>query len=138
MARFLVLPVAALVLASCHSVPETIYSRCDAISSADWKARVESYQTEHNRPLTRRRFVVTGEVTVPTGGYAVSLDEGHLQRIRPRRLQLLLRTAAPAEAATQARTTERVTGVFPYDRRVEGFAIRCGDGIIADIPRIER
>ena len=124
-------------LAGCNvPVPETVYSPCNALSSANWTARVEGYWTRHGKPLHRRNLIVEGDVTMPSGGYALSIEPGALQRTEPRFQQVHLRTQGEGDAATQAVTTQHVVGRFPYDKKVEGVAVRCGDGIIAEIADI--
>lgn len=116
------------------SVPETVYSPCHAGTSGAWRAEVESYLTAHGKPLTRYNLVVTGEVTVPTGGFRVWLEEGPVQEIEPRTLQVLVRTDPPVEGATQAIVTHQVRGVFPAQKRIGQVSLRCGDGTLAIVP----
>lgn len=115
-------------------VPETVYSPCHALSSGNWTAQVESYLTAHGKPLTRYNLVVAGEVTVPTGGFRVWLEEGPVQEIEPRTLQILVRTDPPAQGATQAVVTHQVRGAFPAKERIAQVSLRCGDGILALVP----
>ncbi|MFN3387824.1 MAG: hypothetical protein ACK40O_02765 [Allosphingosinicella sp.] len=115
-------------------VPETVYSPCHAIASGAWRAEIESYLTAHGKPLTRYNLVVSGEVTVPTGGFRVWLEEGPVQEIEPRTLQILVRTDPPAEAATQAVVTHQVRGAFPARKRIDQISLRCGDGTLALVP----
>ena len=124
-----------LLMAGCAvPVPETVYSPCHAAGSGGWTAAIQSYQTDHGKPLTRYNLVVSGEVTVPSGGYRVWLEEGPLQEIEPRTRQVLVRTDPPDEGATMAIVTHRVRAAFPGDRRIGQVAIRCGDGILAVVP----
>ena len=82
--------------------------------------------------------MVSGRVSVPTGGYRVALEPGPVQRLEPPVQQVILRTTPPAEGATQAIVTHDVQGVFERVEGVERVAVRCGDGIVALIPTIER
>lgn len=129
--------LAAAGLAGCVipvPVPETVYSPCHATSSGGWKAEIERYLTAHGKPLTRYNLVVTGEVTVPTGGFRVWLEEGPVQEIEPRTLQILVRTDPPVEGATEALVTHRVRGAFPARKRIGQVSLRCGDGTLALVP----
>ncbi|HEX8666871.1 MAG TPA: hypothetical protein VF727_00685 [Allosphingosinicella sp.] len=135
MRLFLLAPFASLALSGCFvAVPETVYSPCHASGSAGWRAWVETWKTSHGKPLTRRNLVVTGTVTVPTGGYSVRLEPGPIQRIRPRTQQIMVRTTPPREGATQALVTHNVSGSFKLPKRVERLAIRCGDGTLGIVP----
>jgi hypothetical protein len=131
----LLAPLAFLPLGGCFvAVPETVYSPCHASGSAGWRASVETWKTSHGHPLTRRNLVVTGTVTVPTGGYSVRIEPGPVQKIRPRTQQIMVRTTPPQGGATQALVTHNVSGSFKLPKRVERLAIRCGDGILATVP----
>ena len=124
-----------LLLAGCVvPVPETVYSPCHASGSGGWTAAIQSYQTDHGIPLTRYNLVVSGEVSVPSGGYRVWLEEGPLQEIEPRTRQVLVRTDPPEESATMAIVAHRVRAAFPSGREIGQVAIRCGDGTLAVIP----
>jgi hypothetical protein len=131
--------LAALLCASvagCYvPVPETIYSRCEALGTSGWTARVERHPNEKGK--MKRRIAVRGTVTLPSAGYGVSLERGPVERVEPRALQVLVRSRAPSEAAAQAVTPYQVEGIFPYDSQIGAISVRCGDGIIAEIPAIE-
>jgi hypothetical protein len=136
-ARFLVLPL-LLAPAACLTkieVPDTIYSPCHAIGSSDWSARVETYLTAHNRPITRRHLIVEGKVTVPGPGYSVALDLGPLERLQPRVQQVIVRTTGTGSAG-DAPTTVAVRGVFPPHKHYGPIRIRCGDGTLATIAAV--
>lgn len=136
-ARLLVLPL-LLAPAACLTkieVPDEIYSPCRALASSDWSAHIETYQTAHNRPLTRRNLVVEGKVTVPGPAYAVSLDLGPVERLQPRVQQVIVRTAGES-AAADSPTIRSVRGTFAWGKRQMPIRIRCGDGTLAFIPAI--
>jgi hypothetical protein len=136
-ARFSLLVGLSATLVGCYvPVPETVYSSCKAIASANWKARFE--RGERNGILgAPRLLVVEGDVTVPAGGYALSLEEGARQRNAPYFLQVHLRTDAQGDVGTQAVTTRHVVGRLSVGKKVPGVHIRCGDALIAEIPAIE-
>jgi hypothetical protein len=123
-----------LLLAACYPTPEPepIYSACHVLGSSDWQARVEIYPTASPKPYLRRKLVVTGKVTTAGGGFYVSLAEGPVSRLDDPVQQILVRTEDSTEAGA-APVVHNVRGVFPALKRYGGVAIRCGDGIIAEI-----
>ena len=125
---------AFLPLAACvpTPAPEPIYSACRVLGSSDWKARVETYPTASPIPYLRRRLIVTGKVTTAGDGFDVSLAEGPVERLDDPVQQVLVRTEGSARAGA-APVTHNVRGVFPALDHYGGVAIRCGDGIIAEI-----
>lgn len=127
---------ALLPLAACVPTlePEPIYSACRVLGSSDWKARVETYPSSSPIPFVRRRLVVTGKVTT-AGGYYVSLDEGPVERLDDPVQQILVRTEGSAGAGA-APETHNVRAVIPALDHYGGVAIRCGDGIIAEIRNV--
>jgi hypothetical protein len=136
-ARFLVLPL-LLAPTACLTkieVPDTIYSPCHAIGSSGWSAHVETYLTQHNRPVTRRHLVVDGKVIVPGPGYSVALDLGPLERLQPRVQQVIVRTSGESSTG-DAPTTVAVRGVFPPHKHYGPIRIRCGDGTLATIAAV--
>jgi hypothetical protein len=123
-----------LGLAACipSPAPEPIYSSCHVLRSSDWKARVELYPSASPKPYMRRRLIVTGKVTTAGGGFYVSLAEGPVSRLDDPVQQVLVRTEGSAQAGA-APVVHNVRGVFPALDHYGGVAIRCGDGIIAEI-----
>jgi hypothetical protein len=108
-------------------VPDPVYTPCRIAGSSDWRAEID--ESEGQEP----RLLVSGKVTVPTGGYALALERGYVQELDPPRQQVMLRTDAPADAATQAEVTEAVSGSFPVAKDLGGVTVRCGDKILAVI-----
>jgi len=128
-------PLLALLAAACvvkTPVPETVYSPCHVLGSSDWKARVEIFPSNHPMPILRRKLVVTGKVTTAGGGYDVSLAEGPVSRFDDPVQQILVRTEGSADAGAGP-VTHDVRGEFRALKRYGGVAIRCGDGVIAEI-----
>jgi len=112
-------------------VRDTGYSACHVLGSSDWKAHVEIFPTASPIPYLRRKLVVTGKVTT-AGGYYASLGEGPVSRLDEPVQQVMMRTEGSAEPGA-APVVHNVRGVFPAMERYGGVAIRCGDGIIAEI-----
>lgn len=112
-------------------IRETGYASCHVLGSSDWKAQVEFSSTSSPIPYLTRKLVVTGKV-ITAGGYHASLAEGPVARLDEPIQQVRVRTEGSAEAGA-APVTHNVRGVFPAIERYGGVAIRCGDGIIAEI-----
>ncbi|MGZ8419681.1 MAG: hypothetical protein ACXWU3_09395 [Allosphingosinicella sp.] len=112
-------------------IRETGYSACHVLGSSDWKAHVEIFPTASPIPYLRRKLVVTGKVTTASG-YHASLGEGPVSRLDEPIQQVMVRTEGSAEPGA-GRVVHDVRGVFPAIDRYGGVAIRCGDGIIAEI-----
>jgi hypothetical protein len=121
-----------LGLAACvpSPAPEPIYSTCHVLGSSDWKARVETFPTASPVPYLRRKLIVSGKVTTAGGGIHVSLAEGPVARLDDPVQQVLVRTEGSPGGAP---VTHNVRAVLPALDRYGGVAIRCGDGIIAEI-----
>jgi hypothetical protein len=112
-------------------VREAGYAPCHVLGSSDWTAHVEITATASPIPYLRRKLVVTGRVTTVSGYYA-SLAEGPVSRLDQPVQQIRVRTEGSAEPGA-GRVVHNVRGVFPAIKRYGGVAIRCGDGIIAEI-----
>jgi hypothetical protein len=122
-------------LGGCHDpVRDPIYTRCSAIATGDWKARI----VEGPRPgESRPRLAVSGRVTTPTGRYRVELEAGPVERLEPPVQQVILRTTPARRGTIEAAVTHDVQASFELEEGVERVTIRCGDGILALIPKIE-
>ena len=123
-----------LGLAACvpSPAPEPIYSACRVLGSSDWKARVELFPSASPKPYLRRRLIVTGKVTTAGSGIYVSLAEGPVSRLDDPVQQVLVRTEGSPQAGA-APVVHNVRAVFPALDHYGGVAVRCGDGIIAEI-----
>lgn len=138
-------PALLLALSACAldgPIRETGYSACHVLGSSDWKAHVELSATDSPIPYMRRKLVVTGKVTT-AGGYSASLAGGPVSKLDEPVQQMMVRTEGAAEPGATP-VTHNVRAVIPGMKRYGGVAIRCGDGIIAEIsdvpapPRHER
>jgi hypothetical protein len=123
-------------------VRDSGYAACRVLGSSEWKAHVEFSSTASPIPYLTRKLVVTGKVTTARGLYA-SLAPGPVARLDEPIQQVRVRTEGSAEPGG-APVVHDVRGVFPAIDRYGGVAIRCGDGIIAEVrevpapPRNER
>lgn len=115
-------------------IREPGYSACHVLGSSDWKAHVEIFPTASPIPYLRRKLVVTGKVTT-AGGYFASLGEGPVARLDEPVQQVMVRTEGSPEAGARP-VVHNVRGVFPAIERYGAVAIRCGDGIIAEIREV--
>ena len=127
-------PILLLLLSGCMAtagVPDPVYSPCHVLGSSDWKAHVEFSSTASPIPYLTRKLVVTGKV-VTAGGYYASIGQGPVSRLDEPVQQIMVRTEGSPEAGA-APVTHNVRAVVPALKRYGGVAIRCGDGIIAEI-----
>ncbi|HEX8574497.1 MAG TPA: hypothetical protein VF759_17280 [Allosphingosinicella sp.] len=129
----LLVPLAAACAVN-TTVPKTLYSPCRALGSSDWTARLQIFASASPKPYLRRKLVVTGSVTTPGGVYA-SLDPGPVSRLDEAVQQVFVRTEGTPEPGA-APAVHRVRGVFPALKAYGGVAIRCGDGVIAEIREV--
>ncbi len=116
-------------------VRDTGYAACHVLGSSDWKAHVEIFPTASPIPYLRRKLVVTGKVKAAAGIYP-SLADGPVVRLDEPVQQVVVRTEGKAEPGA-APVVHNVRGVFPAIKRYGGVAIRCGDGIIAEIRDVQ-
>jgi hypothetical protein len=123
-------PALLIALAGCAPVKERIYTRCDVLSGSGWSARAVTDQGGE------RTLLVTGWLTLPTPGYGVALERGPLLDLVPPTQQLILRTTPPSGVAAQVITRRQVRMTVPASRRAQALVVRCGDGVIAEIPVI--
>lgn len=106
---------------------------CPITGSRDWTAWVNAMPGP-NAP----RLIVTGKVTVPTGGYRVSLERGEVHELDPPIQQIMLEAAPPTGGAIQVVTEQEVRGEFPALDRYGAVIVRCGRDVIATISDIQR
>lgn len=133
-AALFLLPVLTAGCISTAKVPETIYSPCHVLGSSDWKAQVEFSSTTSPIPYVTRKLVVTGKVTT-AGGYFADIDQGPVAHLDEPVQQVMVRTEGSPEAGS-APVTHNVRAEMPALKRYGGVAIRCGDGIIAEIRNV--
>jgi hypothetical protein len=112
----------------------TDYAPCRVLGSSDWKAHVEFSSTSSPIPYLTRKLVVTGKVTTARG-YRASLAQGPVARLDEPIQQVRVRTEGAPEPGG-APVVHDVRGVFPAIDRYGGVAIRCGDGIIAEVREV--
>lgn len=139
-------PAALLLLAACGPVmPEPAPNPapvsagrardCPIIGSSDWAAWINAMP---GPPGSRPTLIVTGKVTVPTGGYrlALRLDPAVMESYPPQ-YSVWLDAVPPDGAATQALVTHEVRGQWPATPPVGAVHIRCGGSALTTIGTVE-
>lgn len=135
---------ALLLLAACRPVvhepapnPAPAFSGrtkdCPIIGSSDWTGWINAMPGPGLRPT----LIVSGKVTVPTGGYrlALRLDPAVMQSYPPQLTVWL--DAVPSEGpATQALVTSEVRGQWPATPPIGAIHIRCGGTAVGHIAKV--
>src|SRR5688572_10534993 len=122
--RLLIL-ASGLALASCATVPAAPAggTACAIIGSSDWAAWVNAMPGPDARPT----LIVTGKVTVPTGGYRFEWRDMRVMESYPVQVAVDLDAIPPAGPATQAVVTHDVRGEWPISPPVGSLTVRCGE-----------
>ena len=106
---------------------------CPVTESSGWQAHVDAMPGPNSNP----RLIVSGQVTVPTGGYRLSLRMGQVAESYPVQVTVYLDATPPSGMATQALVTHNVRGSWPSEERVGSVTVRCGSRVLARIDNIE-
>jgi len=134
------IPLALLLLAACAAPvaepPRPALPRpagCAAIESRDWTAWINRMPGPGARPALH----VSGEIDLPTPGFAVTLREGPADRSAVPTQQLILDLAAPNAMVAQVITTQTVR----YEgraiaERYRAIVITCAGQRLAEITDI--
>ena len=135
----LLILASTLSLASCAVVPQPPAQgpvgqrECGITGSSDWAAWVNAMPGPNAKPT----LIVTGKVTVPTGGYQFEWRNMRVMESYPVQVAVELDAIPPAGAATQAVVTREVRGQWPIDPPVGSLTVRCGDTMLARIAPVE-
>ncbi|MBA3512003.1 hypothetical protein [Sphingomonas sp.] len=135
----LLILASALSLASCAAVPPPPPQgpvgsmECGIIGSSDWAAWVNAMPGPNARPT----LIVTGKVTVPTGGYRFQWRDMRVMESYPVQVAVELDAIPPAGGATEAVVTHDVRGQWPIDPPVGSLSVRCGDMVLTRIAPVE-
>ena len=127
--------IAAAAVAGCSTAPAgppVGPLACPIIGSDSWGAWV--------RPAAagqRATLLVTGRVTVPTGGYRFEWRDMRVMESYPVQVAVELAAIPPAGPATQALVTHDVRGEWPIDPPVGALTVRCGDMVLVRISPVE-
>lgn len=126
---------AALALASCAAVPaeQAQAQPCPISGSSEWAAWVNAMPGPGSSP----KLIVTGKVTVPTGGYAFAWRDLRVMESSPVQIVADLEAIPPDTGATQALDTHELRGEWPIDPPVGSVTVRCDDRVLARISPVE-
>lgn len=113
--------------------PDGPTSDCPIVKSSDWGAHVDAMPGPNDNP----RLIVSGKVTVPTGGYKLALRMGQVAESYPVQVTVYLDATPPSGPATQALETREVRGSWRSEERVGSLTIRCGGRVLARLANIE-
>lgn len=113
--------------------PAAPTSDCPITGSSDWHAHVNAMPGPDSRPT----LIVTGKVTVPTGGYKVALRMGEVAESFPVQVSVYLDATPPSGPATQALSVHNFRGSFPSEQQVGSVTVRCGGRTLARISPVE-
>ena len=105
---------------------------CRVIRSSGWQAHVDAMPGPNDNP----RLIVSGRITVPTGGYRVALRMGQVAESYPVQVTVYLDATPPAGMATQALVTHDVRGSWASEERVGSVTVRCGSRVLARIDNV--
>jgi hypothetical protein len=105
---------------------------CPVIRSSGWRAHVNAMPGPNDNP----RLIVSGQVTVPTGGYRVSLSMGQVAESYPVQVTVYLDATPPTGMASQALVTHDVRGNWPSEKRVGSVTVRCASRLLARIDNV--
>ncbi len=113
--------------------PDEPSTDCPIIRSTDWQAHVDAMPGPNDNP----RLIVTGKVTVPTGGYKLALRMGQVAESYPVQVTVYVDATPPKGPATQALETREVRGSWRSEERVGSVTIRCGRRTLARLANVE-
>ena len=134
--RLLIL-ASTLMVASCAAVPPPRAAigprECGVTASSDWAAWVNAMPGPNAKPT----LIVTGKITVPTGGYRFEWRDVRVMESYPVQVAVELEAIRPTDAATQAVVTRQVRGEWPIDPPVGSLTVHCGDTVLARISPVE-
>ena len=131
--------LAGLALGSCAAAPAPVAQdplgsrECAITASSDWAAWVNAMPGPGARPT----LIVTGKVTVPTGGYRFAWRDMRVMESYPVQVAVELEAIPPAGGATEALVTHDVRGQWPVSPPVGSLTVHCGDRVLARIAPVE-
>ena len=131
--------LSAVALASCAPVAADEPTRpgggreCAVIGSSGWAAWINAMPGPNARPT----LIVTGKVTVPTGGYSFAWRDMRVMESYPVQVAVDLQPIPPAGPASQAIVTHDVRGQWPISPPVGSVTVHCGDRVLAGIAPVE-
>ena len=115
------------------SSPAASPADCPVTGSSDWAAWVNAMPGPDSKPT----LIVTGKVTVPSGGYSFEWNDVRVAESYPVQVSVTLKPIPPSGPATQAVTIENVRGSWPMSDPVGAVTIRCGSQVLTRISPVE-
>ena len=110
-----------------------VRTACPIVNSSGWAAWVNAMPGPNARPT----LIVTGKVTVPTGGYRFAWRDMRVMESYPVQVAAALEVIPPAGPASPAVVTHDVRGQWPISPPVGAMTIHCGDRVLARIAPVE-
>ena len=133
----LLILASAVMLSACAAVPPLQApiepKACGITASSDWAAWVNAMPGPDAKP----NLIVTGKVTVPTGGYQFEWSNMRVMESYPVQVAVELDAIPSGGAATQAVVMREVRGQWPIDQPVGSLTVHCGDMVLARIAPVE-
>jgi hypothetical protein len=123
----------AILLAGCATASPPIAPAACPIASSDWHAWVNAMPGPNSGP----KLIISGQVTVPTGGYSFGWSDFRVAESYPVQVFVNLTATPPAGMATQALVTQQVRGEWPLSPPVGSVTIQCGGKTVARIAPVE-
>ena len=99
--------------------------------------RLASHVDAMPGPNDNPRLIVSGKVTVPTGGYRLDLRMGAVAESYPVQVTVHLDVVPPKGVASQAVETHEVRNSWRSEQRVGSVTVRCGGRTLARLANIE-
>lgn len=131
---------AALLLLGCQAAPAppiltppAELAACRNVASSDWAAWINAMPGPNAGPT----LIVTGKVTVPTGGYQIRWADFRVAESYPVQVFADLRVIPPTQGVIQVEITHDVRGEWPLTEPVGSVTISCGDRVLARISPVE-
>lgn len=117
-----------------HAPPPDVSSAdCPVTGSGNWQAWVNAMPGPDSTP----KLIVTGDVTVPTGGYSFGWTDLRIAESYPVQVFVRLTASPPSGPATQAVTTQQARGEWPVSPPVGAVTVQCGGTTLARIAPVE-
>lgn len=107
---------------------------CEVGDHGGWTAFVNAMPGPGASPI----LIVTGQVTVRSGGFSAGLALGPTLEMDPPVQVVHVQAVPPDGMATQALVTHELRGEYPATGDYRAVEIRCGDRLLARISPVER
>lgn len=126
---------ATFALAGCTAVPPASPhpDGCPIVASSGWAAWVDAMPGPGAQP----RLIVTGEVTVPTGGYSFAWRDLRIAESYPVQVFAELEALPPDRPAAQALDRHELRGEWPATPPIGSVTVTCNGRTLARIAPVE-